>query len=423
MRRPSRAVACLAVTQTVGYGVLYYAFAVFITPMMAQLHASRTAVTGALAASVLAEAVAAVPVGRWVDRHDGASLMCAGSVVESVLLAAWAGTDNLLCLYAVWIGIGAVSAAVLYETAFAVLVPRLKDPAARASAVLAVTLTAGFASTLFIPGPAFLIDLTGWRRAALALAVLHALVAIPLHMRLRGERTNGHGGSDSDSDDDGRVADSGEIGAVSLAGPPNTTPEPLSAFRDPAFWLFAFAFTTNSAAVYSAAVLLPTLLHDLGHPATFSTTVTGLLGVSSVTGRLLGTASRRRVPTAVPAAILFALQTAGAALLPLLGRGTPGCACCVICLGLGSGVGSLARPLIQVERFGTNRYATVSSAWTLPATAAKSIAPVLLTTLLLNAGPDRALAAIAGCAALSALCLPAADLLAVRRAARTASVA
>jgi len=34
-------VAALAVTQTVGYGVLYYAFAVLLQPMAAGLHASR----------------------------------------------------------------------------------------------------------------------------------------------------------------------------------------------------------------------------------------------------------------------------------------------------------------------------------------------------------------------------------------------
>lgn len=47
-------VAALAVTQTIGYGVLYYAFAVLLQPMAADLHTSATAVTGALTASVLA---------------------------------------------------------------------------------------------------------------------------------------------------------------------------------------------------------------------------------------------------------------------------------------------------------------------------------------------------------------------------------
>ncbi|MEU8217357.1 hypothetical protein AB0C47_16480 [Micromonospora taraxaci] len=48
-----RIVAALAVTSTIGYGTLYYAYPVLLTPMAASLGASTTAVTGALTASLL----------------------------------------------------------------------------------------------------------------------------------------------------------------------------------------------------------------------------------------------------------------------------------------------------------------------------------------------------------------------------------
>jgi hypothetical protein len=70
-----RIVAALAVTQTVGYGILYYAFAVLLQPLAVALHTSTTVVTGALTCSVLAGAVMAVPVGRWLDHHGGRTLM------------------------------------------------------------------------------------------------------------------------------------------------------------------------------------------------------------------------------------------------------------------------------------------------------------------------------------------------------------
>ncbi len=41
--RRRRLIATLAITQTVGYGVLYYAFAVFLTPIATDLHTSTTA--------------------------------------------------------------------------------------------------------------------------------------------------------------------------------------------------------------------------------------------------------------------------------------------------------------------------------------------------------------------------------------------
>jgi hypothetical protein len=70
-----RIVTAFAITQTVGYGVLYYAFAVLLQPIARSLHASTATVTGALTAPVLAGAAMAVPVGRWLDRHGGRALM------------------------------------------------------------------------------------------------------------------------------------------------------------------------------------------------------------------------------------------------------------------------------------------------------------------------------------------------------------
>ena len=57
----------LAVTQTVGYGVLYYAFAVFTLPMEAEFGLSRAQTSAAFSFGLLVAGLAAVPVGRWVD--------------------------------------------------------------------------------------------------------------------------------------------------------------------------------------------------------------------------------------------------------------------------------------------------------------------------------------------------------------------
>ncbi|RAO37452.1 hypothetical protein PSN13_01434 [Micromonospora saelicesensis] len=90
-----RIVAALAVTSTIGYGTLYYAYAVLLTPMAATLGTSTTAVTGALTASVLAGALAAIPVGRWLDHHGGRALMTTGSITATALLIAWSWCSTL----------------------------------------------------------------------------------------------------------------------------------------------------------------------------------------------------------------------------------------------------------------------------------------------------------------------------------------
>jgi MFS family permease len=95
-----RIVAALAISQTVGYGVLAYAFAVLLVPMQHDLHTGPAVVTGALTVSLLAWAAMAVPVGRWLDRHGGRGLMTGGSVAATALVAAWSQVRTVAQLYA-----------------------------------------------------------------------------------------------------------------------------------------------------------------------------------------------------------------------------------------------------------------------------------------------------------------------------------
>ncbi|MBW3573145.1 MAG: MFS transporter, partial [Gemmatimonadetes bacterium] len=142
-------VGVLAVTETVSYGVLQYAFPVFLAPMHAELGWSRTAMTGAFSVGSLVSGFAAVPAGRWVDRHGPRGLMTAGSLLAALLLLAWAATDGLAAFYAIWAGLGLAMAAVLYEPAFAVVASWFHRLRGRALTVL--TFVAGFASVIFVP--------------------------------------------------------------------------------------------------------------------------------------------------------------------------------------------------------------------------------------------------------------------------------
>src|SRR3989440_3566670 len=148
--------------------------------MPVTLHAATATVTGALTASVLAGAVLAVPVGRWLDRHGGRAWMSTGSTAATVLVVAWSGVHTVAQLYLVLVGIGITSAMALYEPALAVVVSWF-DPRRRAKAVLGVIVVAGFASTIFMPLTGALLDRYGWRTTLLILAAVHGTITVPLH--------------------------------------------------------------------------------------------------------------------------------------------------------------------------------------------------------------------------------------------------
>src|SRR5438094_5635668 len=83
-------------------------------------------------------------------------------------------------MYSVWIHMGLAMAAVLYEPAFAAIVGWF--PARhRDRALLAVTIVAGFASTILMPIEAWLLVRFGWRQSLLMLAGVLAVITIPIH--------------------------------------------------------------------------------------------------------------------------------------------------------------------------------------------------------------------------------------------------
>src|SRR5437868_4843151 len=166
-------------TELISWGVLYYAFTVFLKPMQASLGWSTAELTGAFSLALLCSAGAALPIGRWLDRHGTRFLMTLGSCVASLLVLAWAAVENLTLFYLIWVGIGIIMATVLYDPAFALVATWFRQQRARALTVL--TFIAGFASVIFVPLAQWLIQVQGWRMALVILALLLALITIPLH--------------------------------------------------------------------------------------------------------------------------------------------------------------------------------------------------------------------------------------------------
>lgn len=169
----------LAAAQLVSWGSLYYAFAVFVVPMERDLGWSKTELNGALSLGLLISGLCALPIGRWIDRRGGHGVMTIGSISGGALLAAWAFVDDLWLFYAVWVGLGIVLAAVLYEPAFAVVTAKFGTNYRKAITVL--TLVGGLASTVFIPLTQWLIDLVGWRPALLMLGTSNVLICGTIH--------------------------------------------------------------------------------------------------------------------------------------------------------------------------------------------------------------------------------------------------
>jgi MFS family permease len=359
-----RIVVTLAVTQTVLWGALYYAFAVLLVPMTADLGASRAGVSGAYSVALLTSGLAAPLVGRWVDRHGGRGVMTAGAAAGAALLVAWSTVGSLPALYVVQALLGVAMAACLYEPAFAVITAWFDRD--RGRALLAVTVVAGFASTIFLPLTDALTTGSGWRGALLALAALVAAVTVAPHALVLRRRPA----------DLGLLPD----GAAALARDA-AVPDPVAvpwraAVTEPAFRLLTASFVLGTVSTVAVSAHLVALLTDRGHPTAVAAAATGALGLLSVTGRIVLTAAQRRVPFTTLMAGVFAAQGVGLVLLAGT-RSLAGALAFVVVYGAGFGAMTLARPILLAERYGTAAYASISGTLAAFLTTARAAAPAL----------------------------------------------
>jgi MFS family permease len=395
-------VGTLAVTETLSWAVLYYAFAVFQVPMRAELGWSAATMSGAFSLAVLLTGVAAVPVGRWLDRRGARGLMTVGSIAAVLLVLAWSQVHTVAGLYLVFAGIGLVSAAVLYEPAFAVVVRWFTVH--RARALLAITLVAGFASTISLPASTALIAALGWRDALVALAgVLAVATVLPHALVLR--RDPADLGLHPDGAPGPPPARTSAPATGSGTGPPaSLAATARAALADIRFRWMTLAFAANTFVVIVVVVHLVPYLTEHGHSTTFAAAATGALGALSVTGRLVVTGATHRWPVAAVTAVAFSLQAVAALLLLAAGSTTAGAVGFVLLFGLGFGVGTIARPAMLADAYGNRDYATLSALSGIALTAAKTAGPVAAGVLRTATGSyTAAVLAVAAIAALAAV--------------------
>jgi cyanate permease len=348
-----RTVVALGITETASWGVLYYAFAVLLVPMEAELGWSRTATSGAYAVALLVSGLAAPAVGAEVDRRGARRLMTLGSLGAVALVWAWSAVDTLPALYAVFVGLGLAQAMVLYEPAFAVVAQSFERDRERASALLTLTVVAGFASTIFLPLTAALEAAGGWRSALRWLAVLLAVVTVLPHALVLRDHAPGTG--------------------ARVGRPRDRASRALLA--DPTLRWTAVAFVAGTLSVVAVSAHLPALLVERGQGPAFAAAAAGSLGLLSVAGRVALTVSARRIAFPRVLAWLFLAQAAALAGLPLA-SGRAGVVAFVLVYGAGFGAITIARPVILTELYGARGYAALAGVVALAITCARAAAPL-----------------------------------------------
>lgn len=352
-RDPWGAVLALGVTQITAWGSIYYSFALLMEPLQSALGASKSAVVGAFSLSLLASGLLAPLVGRLIDRSGGRWVMTGGSVLGGAALCALAFVTTLTQLYLVWATLGVAMAATLYDPAFAVLTQAFRTNYRRA--ITALTLFGGFASTIFWPITAYLMDRYGWRDATLMLGILQFVVCAPLHFFALPRRQRAP------------LAPKAAVHADA------TLREVL---RDKTFYLLCLSFTANALVFSAMSVHMLAMLEVKGLTVMEAALIGALVGPMQVLGRVIQMVFERHTSPSRVGLIAMGLLPVSLILF-FVGNGSLALfALFALLYGGGNGVMTIVRGTIPVELYGRTNYGAVNGAMAAPVLIAKAFGPL-----------------------------------------------
>ncbi|TCZ58619.1 MFS transporter [Roseicella aquatilis] len=343
----------IALGQMVGWGTLLATFPLFVAPMEAELGWSRAGINAGLTLSLLVAGLAAVPVGRHVDRHGGRRVLAWGAWLGAALLALWSVTDSLALYLALWAGMGLAQAMALWGPAMAVVVATAREPE---RSIAGITLLTGFTGTIFVPLGAALIAGLGWRGALLALAALQLLP-----------------------------------GLLALWLLPRPAPRPPGPARDifslgaavrrPAFLALALCFAAHAfIAIGLGAHAIP-LLRERGLPEASVLLIVALHGPFQVATRFALILLGRRATMRGVGLLATGLMPVAMAVLALAPPAVPALLLYALCWAVADGLMVIVRAAGTAEILGREGYGAITGALSVATVLPRTAAPLLIALL------------------------------------------
>lgn len=256
--------------------VVVYTFGVFVKPLAADLHVSRTSIALAVSLVDLLVAFSAPTAGRLVDRH-GARFIIVGSHLALIALLVGIALlrPPLWGFYAAFALVGLTGVAttpVTYSRVVANWFDRYRGVALGIAAA-----GVGIGTFITLPLAQMLIDRSGWRSAYLGLAAFCLAVAVPpvwLFLRAHPSEL-------------GLFPDNLEpVAAISASGADAEGITVWQALRTRNFWLLAGIFFTAAACITGANSHIAPLLTDSGVSGSSAAFAASLFGVAIVVGRI-----------------------------------------------------------------------------------------------------------------------------------------
>jgi MFS family permease len=381
VRGPWRAVPVLGVTQILAWGSIFYT-PVLIVPLIAADRGWSIAFTmGGFSFGLLVAGLVSPHVGRAVDRYGGHVVMTVGSLVGALGLFLIVRAADPVAYFAVWSVLGVAMAANLYDPAFASL-GRIFGAAARRP-ITALTLIAGFASTVSWPATHFLLEGVGWRGTYLVYAALLAAVAAPLHaLALPRGRADAAAGAQAQAEAPARVL----------------------APRGLPFVLVASAFACYAFVPSGMSANLLEIFARSGIDAGTVVWIGALYGPAQVGARLIEFAFGRNVHPLWVVRFALAALLCAFVMLAIFGISTASAAAFALMFGGANGLITITRGAVPLALFGPSGYGRLMGRLASPWMLMQAAAPLVMAFVVERLSDGAALALAAAFAAVALAC-------------------
>lgn len=352
----------LSLIELIAWGSLYYLFAGVLPILHAETGWAHVWLGLGVSIALFIAGFLAPIVGRRIDNRGPREVMITSVVTSCVGLLIWSLSSSVVAYLFAWILIGAGMAGILYPAAFAAIV-RLHPQRSR-QGILAITLIAALASTIFVPTSNLLAHAIGWRETVRVFAVLLVCVLLPLTITLP------------------KVPRNARI--ESSIVPPKNSADRVRSGNTTAFVALAVALMLADAVSISFNVYLIGMLIELGQSEVGAAAIASLAGVSKIGGRLLISVCSRFSPLVL---LQISLVTKAIALgLPLFLPGGWCLSLMVVLFGVTDGARTLLRPAMVLALFDPHSFGVTNGKLQMFVSFSESVAPFLFGALIVTFG-------------------------------------
>jgi len=360
---PAGIVSALGLTQIIGYGTLYYSFSILAPGMAEDLGLSLAEVFGVFSVSLFIGGLSATYIGKQMDRIGAATIMTAGSALAALTLALCAWSPSVAIFAIAIILLEVSSGMVQYQAAFAALVE--SDPRSASRSITYLTLIGGLASTIFWPISSALTGYLSWREIYLVFAALNLFLCMPLHFWIRSLGQNA-------GETTIRTRET-VIGAIA----PHA--------RRRAMVIVSFAFALLGFTLAAILAHMVPMLGSIGLGAA-AVVIGSLFGPAQVLSRLINMVFGKNLSPPGLAVLAAVLIVFGVLILLVTGNWLPGAVAFAICLGLGSGINSIAQGSLPLYLFGSDGYGAITGKMAAARLALGAGAPFAFAAAMENLG-------------------------------------